>query len=167
MCVPLVLEDYLQMLKQIIENTPDVFFESSAFVRTLRPTMAALTLVQTDVVWAALELIHLILSHDSLEPLSNPPPKFPVFAAAINEAMEKEGFELLGYILAGLVGEFPEESIAKVVTSIRRLASLWPQQVLAWLPLALRGLPASAAPMQARSQFLADMNRCRRLQPPS
>jgi transportin-3 len=147
------------MLKQLIEQTPDIFFESPAFIHTLRPTMAALTLVQTDVVWAALELIHSILGHDSLEASSNPPPKFPVFAAAINQAIEKEGFELLGYILAGLVGDFPEESISTVVTTIRRLAALWPQQVLAWLPLTLQNLPTTAVPVQARSQFLADMNK--------
>lgn len=147
------------MLKQLIEQTPDIFFESTAFAHTLRPTMAALTLVQTDVVWAALELIHLILSHDSLEPSPTPPPKFPIFAAAINQVVEKEGFELLGYILAGLVGDFPEESVSTVVTTIRRLSALWPQQVIAWLPLALQGLPAPAAPVQARSQFLADMNK--------
>ena len=155
----LVLEDYLQMLKQMIEHTPDILFESTAFVHALRPTMAALTLVQTDVVWAALDFIRLILNHNSLEPSPNPPPKFPVYASAISQAIEKEGFELLGYILAGLIGEFPEESVPTVVTSIRSLASLWPSQLLAWLPLALQGLPAAAVPMQARSQFLVEMNR--------
>jgi transportin-3 len=153
----IVLEDYLQMLKQMIEHTPDIFFESPAFILVFQPLMAALTLVQTDVVWAALELLSQIFNHNCLEPSPNPPPKFPIFAAAISEGIEKNGFELIGYILAGLVGEFPEESLPTVVTSIRTLAALWPAQLLAWLPVALQGLPPASAPMQARSQFVAEM----------
>jgi transportin-3 len=151
------LEDYLQMLKQIVENTPDIFFESPAFEATFNPLLAALTLVQTDVIWASLEVIRTILSHPCLERHTNPPPKFVLFATAIELAVRKHGLNLVAGLLGGLVGQFPEEAISTVVASFRYLASLWPVQLLEWLAPALQALPPTAAPTQARTQFLADV----------
>jgi transportin-3 len=154
-----VLEDYLQMLKQLIEHTPDIFFESSAFAATFRPLLAALTVVQTDVIWASLEVIRMILTHNCLELQTSPPPKFPVYASAISQAIEKQGFNLVTCLLSGLIGQFPEECISTVVTSFRVLATLWPEQLLQWLPAALQSLPTNAAPTQALTQFMNEVTR--------
>ncbi|KAI0936668.1 hypothetical protein AcV5_004749 [Taiwanofungus camphoratus] len=158
--IPDVMEDYLQMLLQMLEYTPDVFFPSPAFPIAFRAAMAALTVVHSDIVFAALDLIHNILTHDCLAPPSSTPvpPKFPVYAAAIRPVAQKEGLELTGCLLSGLVGDFPEESTAIVVTIFRVLVALWPTDLVSWLPAVLQQLPPTGTPDQAKTQFMADMS---------
>ena len=160
------MEDYLQMLLQMIEFTPDVFFPSPALAIAFRVAMAGLTLVYSDIAYAAIDLIRSILAHDCLAPSSQPPPpKFPIYAAAIRPVVESEGATLTGYLMSGLVGDFPEESVHMVVTIFRVLASLWPTQLLAWLPPAVQQLPSAAAPDAAKAAFVADINKSVTYQP--
>ncbi|KAI8980731.1 ARM repeat-containing protein [Trametes punicea] len=157
--IPDVLEDYLQMMLQMIDYAPDVFFPSPAFPIAFRVAMAALTLVHSDIIFAALDLLRTIFTHDSLTPTTQPPPpKFPIYAAAIRPVVEREGQELTGYLLSGLVGDFPEESIPMVVTIFRVLGGLWPTQLHTWLPPVVQQLPSTAVPDQVKSSFLADVN---------
>ncbi|OCH94769.1 ARM repeat-containing protein [Obba rivulosa] len=157
--IPDVIEDYLQMLLQMIEYTPDVLFPSSAFPVAFRAAMLALSLVQSDIVFAALDFVRMIVTHDCLSLQSaTPPPKFPLYAAAIRPVVEKEGPELVSYLLSGLVGDFPEESASLVVTILRVLAALWPTQLLSWLPVVLQQLPSTSMPEQAKRQFLTDIS---------
>lgn len=155
--IPDVLEDYVQLLLQLIRMAPDVFFQSSAFPLAFRATMAALTLIHSDLVFASLDLFRDILTHESLTPSSSPPPKFPIYSSAIKAVMEKEGFEFVGYILSGLVGDFPEDSTAVVVTIFRAVALLWSTQLVTWLPPILQQFPVSSTPIQVREQFLLDV----------
>ncbi|KAI9060580.1 ARM repeat-containing protein [Trametes sanguinea] len=157
--IPDVLEDYLQMLLQMIDNAPDVFFPSPAFPIGFRVAMAALTLVHSDIVFAALDLLRTIFTHDCLTPATQPPPpKFPIYAAAIKPVVEREGQELTSLLLSGLVGDFPEESIPMVVTIFRVMGGLWPTQLHAWLPPVVQQLPSVSVPDQVKSSFLADVN---------
>ncbi|KAG1862183.1 armadillo-type protein [Suillus subluteus] len=155
--IPDVLEDYVQLLLQLIRMAPDVFFQSSAFPLAFRATMAALTLIHSDLVFASLDLFRDILTHESLTPSSSPPPKFPIYSSAIKSVMEKEGFEFVGCILSGLVGDFPEDSTAVVVTIFRAVALLWSTQLVTWLPPILQQLPPTSAPNQVKQQFLLDV----------
>ncbi|KAH9937196.1 ARM repeat-containing protein [Fomitopsis serialis] len=126
--------DYLQMLLQMLDYAPDVFFPSPALPVAFQAALAALTVVHTDIIFAALDLIRGI----------------PV--------VQKAGPELTSYLLSGMVGDFPEESASTVVTIFRQLAILWQQELLSWLPMILQQLPATAVPDQAKAQFLTDMN---------
>lgn len=153
----LVLEDYLHFLLPLSELAPDIFFQSSAFPLAFRAAMAALTVVHSDILFASLDLFRYILTHDSLDNRPNPPPNFPLYASAIHSVFIKEGFEFLGYLLSGLVGEFPEESIAAVVSIFRALAFFWSSQLLSWLPAALQPLSTNAAPNQVKAQFLSEI----------
>lgn len=157
-----MIEDYLQMLLQMVEYTPDVFFPSPAFPIAFRAAMVALTVVHTDIIFAALDLIRNVITHECLSPPSTapPPPKFPLYAAAIRPVIQKEGLELTGYLLTGLVGDFPEESPPVVVTIFRVLAALWPTELLSWLSAVLQQVPSTAVPDQIKVQFIADMDRC-------
>ncbi|KAG1825839.1 armadillo-type protein [Suillus subaureus] len=146
--IPDVLEDYVQLLLQLIRMAPDVFFQSSAFPLAFRATMAALTLIHSDLVFASLDLFRDILTHESLTPSSSPPLKFPIYSSAIKAVMEKEGFEFVGCILSGLVGDFPEDSTC---------ALLWSTQLVTWLPPILQQLPPSSTPNQVKQQFLLDV----------
>jgi len=151
------MEDYLSMINQMIDYAPDILFPSQAFPIAFRAAMAALTVVHSDIIFAALDFIRNTLTHDCLAPSSSvaPPPKFPIYAAAIRPVVGKEGVELTGYLLAGLVGDFPEESTPIVVTIFRVIASLWHAELLSWLPVVLQQL---TLPDQTKSQFLTDMN---------
>ncbi len=148
------------MLINMVEFAPDIFFESSAFPAAFRVALAALTLIHTDTVFASLDLIRMILTHDCLapEPLKHPPPKFPLYANAIHQAVDKEGFEFASLLMAGLVGDFPEESTSIIVTLFRVLASLWPSQLLQWTPVILQNIPVSSASEEAKVRFMKDLN---------
>ena len=123
--------------------------------------MAALTLVHSEIIFQALDLFRIILNHDCLLSGSSPSqtPKFPIYVTAIRAVIDKEGFVLVGYLLAGLVGDFPEDSTSAVVSIFRALAALWTSQLLSWLPPVLEQLPSAVAPNQAKSQFMADVTR--------
>ncbi|KAF8168205.1 armadillo-type protein [Crassisporium funariophilum] len=158
--IPDVLEDYLQMLLQLVTLAPDIFFASSAFPLAFRASMTGLTVVHSDIVFAALDLFRTILTHDCLESNPAPPPKFPVYAAAIRDSMNKEGLSFLACILNGLVGDFPADAAATVVSIFRILVYVWPTQLLGWLPTVLEQLPSQSVPIQAKSQFLSEVTIC-------
>lgn len=157
-----MLEDYISLLSQALDYIPDIFFETpSALPIAFRSALAALTLIQSDLIFASLELIRAILTHDCLAPPSSkaPPPKFPIYAAAIRSVVEKEGFELVGYLLAGLVGDFPEDATASVISIFRMLAAVWPALLLSWLPPILQQLAAATVSDQAKAQFMSEVTR--------
>ncbi|KAJ6575016.1 armadillo-type protein [Mycena capillaripes] len=159
--IPDVLEDYLRMLTSMVPSAPDIFFPSSAFPLAFQTSMAAMTLVHTDIIFASLDLFLLILTHDCLNPDHSvpTPPKFPIYTSAIQAVVEKDGFQFLSYLLNGLVGDFPEDSISTVVSIFRAISLIWGSQLLSWLPSILQQLPTSAAPQHAQAQFLSDVSR--------
>ncbi|KAG7099161.1 hypothetical protein E1B28_001032 [Marasmius oreades] len=157
--IPDVLEDYLQMLIQLVQQAPDIFFQSSVFLTAFRASTAALSLVQADTIFAALDLFRMILSHDCLDPhpSKQPPPNFILYANAIHNVIEIGGSEFLGYLLNGLVGDFPPESDSMVVSIFRSMSTIWPSLVLTWTPLVLHQLPTSAAPNPIKENFLSEL----------
>ena len=155
-----VLDDYVHMATQWVEFAPDVTFESPAFPFAFRSTMAALTLLPSDIILAALNLFCIVLEHDCLSPpnaLNPPPPKSPGYARAINAVLESEGASLVSLLLRGVTGDFPEESGATIIAIFRRLAAIWPQPLLQWLPPALQALPTATTPEEAKTRFLNDV----------
>lgn len=136
------MEDYLQMLLQLVNLGPDVLFLSSALPLAFRASMGGLTVIQHDIIFASLDFIHDVLTHDCLRPQPPVPrPKFQLYAEAIKKVMNDEGLSLLVCLLSGLVGEFPPEAAATVVEIFRSLVHVWPTQLLAWLPPVLEQLP--------------------------
>ncbi|KAF7320101.1 hypothetical protein MKEN_00794500 [Mycena kentingensis (nom. inval.)] len=159
--VPDVLEDYVRMLDSMAPVVPDIFFESSAFPLAFRASMEALTLVHSDIIFAALDLFVRIFTHECLDPTSSTtiPPKFSIYATAIQAVVQKDGLQFIGYLLSGLIGDFPSESLSLVVSIFRALAMLWGPQLLLWLPTVLQQLPTATAPQLAQAQFLSDLTR--------
>ncbi|KAG6853580.1 hypothetical protein C0991_003104 [Blastosporella zonata] len=155
--LPDVLEDYVQMLLRLADKGPDIFFQSSAFPLAFRAAMAALTVVHSDIIFAALDLFRVILTHDCLSSSPHPPPKFPLYAAAIVAVFEKEGYELVGYLLAGLMSDFPEDSTSTLVSIFRAISFAWGSQLISCLPVVLEQLPPAAATHEAKSRFLSDV----------
>ncbi|PFH50786.1 hypothetical protein AMATHDRAFT_144313 [Amanita thiersii Skay4041] len=156
--IPDILEDYVQMLVQLIDHAQSVLFESPAFENAFKASMAALTLVHTDIVFASLDLFQLIFSHDCLTATgATAPPKYPIFAKAIVDVVAKEGYSLTGCLLDGLVGDFPEESIPLVLAIFRSLAISWPVQLQTWLPSILEQLPPAKVPSDVKAQFMSEI----------
>jgi transportin-3 len=154
----LVLEDYLQMLLQYISLAPDVLFTSSSFDLAFRCAMTGLTVVHTDIIFASLDFFRGIFMHDCMEPqTSATPPNFVVYASAIRSAMNKEGLQLVAYLVNGLVGEFPADAAAVVVSIFRTLVQVWSDQVPIWLAPVLEQLPATSVPNDAKAKFLQEV----------
>ena len=146
------------MLLELVQHAPDIFFlQSPTFSLTFRACMEPLTGIHTETVFAALDIFRIILDHDCLAPRPSPPPKFPLYANAIRTAINNDGHVLVGYLLTGLVGDFPEDSTSSIISIFRALSAVWGSQLVACLPAVLQQLPASTAPHDAKTQFLADV----------
>lgn len=137
-----------------------MFFDSpESFSIGFNAAMTGLTLIQTDLIFASLDLIRLVLAHDSIFPPpagKSVPPKFPVYASRIHQVVEKEGYELVGYLLSGLTGDFPEDSSSNVIMIFRNVAAVWPQQLLSWLPSVLQRLNPATVTDEVKTKFLAE-----------
>jgi len=154
-----VLEDYIQMLNQLLTMRPDIFFLSSAFQFAFHATLAGLTVVQTDIIYVALDFFRDTLTHDALEPgqEDSQPENYQLFANAIREALRKDGAPLLLYCLSGLTGDFPEEAVGTIISIFRILVWIFPQELLIWLPSVLEQLPVPRVPVTAKTQLLNDV----------
>ena len=163
------MDDYVHLLTPMTEFTPDILLLSPAFPTAFRAAVATLQLVQSEILVATLDFIRIVLSHDALSPPTSlnpqhlipltPPPKFPLYGAAIKDVVEKQGFELVGHLLTGLVGHFPEDTTSTVVTVLRVMSALWAPQVQAWLPSVVEQLPAATVPVESKAQFLTAFNK--------
>ena len=155
------MEDYIQLLLQLQERVPDIFFESPSFPTAIRVAIAVLSLIHSDVIFAALTLLRSIVTHDCMDTSSTtkPSPKFVAYAAAIRSVIIDEGTSLLANLLNGILNDFPQESTSTVITIIRLLAIHFPKELVVWLPQALDqvAMPASFTP--AKEQLLTDITR--------
>ncbi|KAL1709000.1 armadillo-type protein [Schizophyllum commune] len=156
---PDVLEDYLHFLLPLLDRTPDVFFRSNAFPLAFQICMASLTVVHTEVLVAALEVVRDILSHDCLstQPTAVPTSDFPVYATAIQDVLEKNGQAFVACVLSGMIGDFPEDCLSSIIVIFRMLASVFPAQMSAWIQNVAPTLPVSAGLVPARQQFVTEI----------
>jgi len=146
------------MLLQFVNIEPDVIFVSPAFALSFRCAMAGLTVVHSDIIFASLDLFRSILTHDCLDQgASSRNSKFTLYASAIRNAMDKEGLQIAGCLLNGLVGDFPEDAASTVVSIFRSLVFNWSNQILIWLPPVLEQLPVTNIPNDAKTQFLQEV----------
>jgi len=149
------------MLVQLEVMAPDIFFESSSFPHAFSAALAGFQVVQSDTIFSALELNQNIMEHNSLNPTSHQnAPKYSIYASAIKSTIEQEGFNLLGCLMAGLTGqfpEFPEDCTTPIISVFRSLVEFWPTQLLVWLPAVLEQLPPGTAPNEGKLQFLNDV----------
>lgn len=142
-----------------MDLTPDIFFHQNIFPSVFRASLAGLTVVHSDILFAALDLFRAIVMHNCLRPDAEGP-EHTQWATVIRGVIREQGFDLTGYLLSGMIGEFPEDAIANVVSIFRVLTTMFPQEMLQWLPNVLQQLPAVSAPNQAKNQFLLDLTTC-------
>ncbi|KAK0478249.1 armadillo-type protein [Armillaria novae-zelandiae] len=158
--IPDVLEDYVHLMRHILQHTPDVFFQSPAFPMVMEASMAALTVVYDSIVDVALDLFHDILTHQCLSPSpTTPSPQRAVYATAIQGVLQKEGYQLVGHLLDGLVGDFYEEMTNSVVSIFRSTAYLLPSELLSWLTPILQQIPTTKVPAEIKTEFISEITR--------
>jgi transportin-3 len=167
----IVLEDYIHLLLQMVDFTPDLMFLSPAFPHAFGAVLSSLTLLSSHITFAALDFVRIVVNHDCMiaavqirgsaptTPQPPVPPKFPLYAAAIRQVIDDQGFQLVGLLLTGLVSTLPEDSTSIVVSIFRILAPIWSNEMLAWLPPVMDQIPAATLPVQAKQQFITDFNK--------
>lgn len=146
------------MLLQMIDVNPEIFFNPNIFPSVFGTSLAGLTVVHSDVVFATLELFRAIVMHDCLRPNAQGE-EYTQWANVIQGVVREQGYSLTGYLLSGMIGDFPEDAITNVVSIFRVLTTMFPNDMLAWLPGVLQQLPATSAPTVAKSQFLVNLTR--------
>ncbi|KAJ3574083.1 hypothetical protein NP233_g2008 [Leucocoprinus birnbaumii] len=156
--IPDVLQDFIQMLLPIVDITPEIFFDHNIFPPVFGASMAGLTVVHSDIVFATLDLFRSIVLHDCLHPEARGE-QFTQWATVIRGVVREQGYSLTGYLLSGMVGDFPEDSIPNVVGIFRALTTMFPEKMLEWLPDVLQKLPTNSAPAAAKTQFLMDLTK--------
>lgn len=153
------MEDYVHFLLQLVDHMPDVLFLSAAFPTAFQAALTCLELPSDDILFAALDLIRNIVGHDSVhptDPTQLPPPKFPLYAQAIREAVGITGQQAVKLLMNGLVSSFSQDMTPLVMSIILTFARLWPQDLASWMAEAVAKLPANALPPGVAEPFLAD-----------
>ncbi|KAG8901213.1 Nuclear import receptor [Tulasnella sp. 403] len=167
--MPDVIEDYLHLMLQLLELRPEYLILSPSFASSFQVAITALTLVHPDIIFPALDLVRSLIAHDSLNPTPAPSPRpspipgqtasFAQFAIVIRQVVRDNGFQLVGFILAGLLTHFPEDALPVVVSMFRMLAVTWPNELATWLPPVVEQLSVASLPVAAKGQFLDDFAR--------
>jgi transportin-3 len=153
-----VLQDYIQLLLQIVDVTPEIFFNHNIFPAVFGASLAGLTVVHSDIIFATLDLFRAIMMNDCLRPEAQGE-EYTQWATVIRGVVREQGYALTGYLLSGMIGDFPDDAIANVVSILRVVTTMFSDKMLEWLPDVLQQLPATSAPAAAKSQFLADLTR--------
>ncbi|KAG8890836.1 Nuclear import receptor [Tulasnella sp. 332] len=155
--MPDVIEDYMHFVLQMIDFFPEFVFLSPTFPACFQTILTALTLVPQDILFPALDLLRIILAHESLAPGDVPePPTYPPYASAIRQVVTENGFQLVGIVLTGLVTYFPEDTTQLVVSLFRIMAGIWPTELKAWIFPVVEQIPASSLPLPAKAQICSD-----------
>jgi len=153
--IPDVMEDYVHFLYQMLEYAPNVLFLSPSYPTVFRATLSGLTLYHAEIIIPTLEFIYSVYQHDCLSTKASAvqAPNFPLYASAIKSATASEGFSLLNLLLVGVLSHFPEDATPLVISIIRSLTQLSPQQMVAWMPTALETVSSQSLPVEARAAF--------------
>ncbi|KIJ45201.1 hypothetical protein M422DRAFT_779110 [Sphaerobolus stellatus SS14] len=158
--IPDILDDTVQTALQLFDFAPDVLFQPSCFNITFTAAIAGLDSPSDGAVLDSLDFIRSVISHDSLLSQGDRvlPPKFPAYAQTIRESLARHALQMLGMIISGLVGAFPEDGVSNVSTIFRVMAGLMPAEVSSWLPAILAQVP-SPLPADVKQKFITDVNK--------
>ncbi|XP_006454694.1 hypothetical protein AGABI2DRAFT_182668 [Agaricus bisporus var. bisporus H97] len=154
--MPDVVQDFVQLLLQLVDIVPEIFFDQNIFPSVFGASLAGLTVIHDDTVFATLDLFRTIVTHDCLRDEVTEP-EYTKWATLIRGVVRNQGYQLTGYLLSGMIGDFPEDAIQNVVSIFRVITTMFPEEMLQWLSGVLGELPGVSAPNQAKSQFLMDL----------
>ncbi|SNX83219.1 related to MTR10 - involved in nuclear protein import [Melanopsichium pennsylvanicum] len=169
-----VLDDYVHTCLAELNNVPSILFLSPQFPQVFRAALVALTLLKTETVGTALDLVLGIVGHDALMlPVTASQPGTPMpaagtpnadgspsmedlasYAAAIRHAVGQQGFQLASVLLNGLVTQFSPEVMPVVVTTLKVLSGAFIGEMILWVPGIVEQLPTSYVPDKDKNAFV-------------
>ncbi|QRW00383.1 mRNA transport regulator [Ceratobasidium sp. AG-Ba] len=154
----LVIEDYTFLAMIMLQYTPDLILLSPALPTTVQVLLACLSLVQPEAIYVGVDFAFNLLGHDAMDQTNqSPPPNFPLYAAAIRNAVGPHGPQLASVLLNGLSGAYPEDATPSTVTVLGEMAKIWPNESSAWIAAAVEMLPASSVHSAAKATLVADV----------
>lgn len=144
----------------MLQFTPDLLLLSPAFPTTIQVLLACLSLVQPDAIYVGVDFASSLLGHDALDPANQtPPPNFPLYATAIQNAVGPHGAQLISVLLSGLAGSYPEDVTSTAVRVIGELAKIWPSEIGVWITAAVELLPTSSVHPTVKATLLSEVSR--------
>jgi transportin-3 len=156
----LVIEDYTFLAMIMLQYTPDLLLLSPALPNTIQVLLACLSLVQPDAIYVGVDFAFNLLGHDAMDQTTqSPPPNFPLYAAAIQNAVGPHGAQLISVLLNGLTGSYPEDVTSTTVSVIGELVKVWPNESAAWIAAAVELLPTSTVHPTVKATLLADISK--------
>ena len=157
--IPDVIEDYTFLAMIMLQYTPDLLLLSSAFPVTVQVLLACLSLVQPDAIYVGVDFAFNLLGHDALHTTNpSPPPNFPLYAAAVRNAVGPHGAQLVSVLLTGLSGAYPEDVTSTTVSVVGELVKLWPNESAMWISTAVELLPTSTVHPTVKATLLTDIS---------
>ncbi|KAG8769346.1 Nuclear import receptor [Ceratobasidium sp. 428] len=158
--IPDVIEDYAFLTMIMLQYTPDLLLLSPALPTTIQALLACLSLVQPDAIYVGVDFASNLLGHEAMDQTNqSPPPNFPLYAAAIRNAVGPHGPQLVSVLLNGLSGSYPEDVTSTTVSVIGDLANTWPNEFPAWLATAVDVLPTSVVHPTVKTTLLTDISK--------
>jgi transportin-3 len=127
----------------MVDFVPEEYFASTGVSTSFMTGVVALTLPHTDIVFASLDFLRIILTQGTPSGKGATHPMQQIFTTS--------GQELLKSLLTGMSGDFPEEAISAVILLFRCIADSWPTEMIEWLPGSIESMPL---PLEEKTKFV-------------
>jgi len=154
--LPDVVADFTQLSQAMLDFAPEALFSSPGLETAFLNCLVAMRLVHTDIIFAALDFLAVVLRPAKLPKSSGSQGDQSSLSLRINEVFTAHGFQFLSHLLEGMLGNFHEETLSNVVFLFRCVAEEWPSQFAGWLPSLMETLPTNLCSEQLKSKFMND-----------
>jgi transportin-3 len=145
-----VMDDYVHTFMAYLTQIPETILNSSALQLALSQTISALTCPAPETTLVCLDTLVLVTSH-----LGD-----PRYTPHLQPLLAQFGSVLVGLLVAGVVGGFPEEGVEQVRTVLGALSVCAPaEEVYGWLNGAVGQIPGHVVPTLEKEKFLTDVQR--------
>ncbi|SCV72869.1 BQ2448_4406 [Microbotryum intermedium] len=143
-----VLDDFVHLFLNLVEQTPDVILPSLAFPAAFQAVVLTLTLYSPHIVLAALDAVRSVVGHDALDSPGPSP-----FALTIKTTISSMAQQLVSLLVDTLV-EGDEDVAGNVLTVLRLLSIRFPNELAQNVPSAVGHLPTRIASEEEKKEFL-------------
>ncbi|KDE02798.1 hypothetical protein MVLG_06657 [Microbotryum lychnidis-dioicae p1A1 Lamole] len=143
-----VLDDFMHLFLNLVEQSPDVILPSPAFPAAFQAVLSTLTLYSPHTVLAALDAVRSVVGHDALR---SPGPS--AFSTTIKTTISSTAQQLVSLLIDALV-EGDEDITGNVLTVLRLLSIQFANELVQNVPTAVGHLPTRIASEEEKKEFL-------------
>ena len=136
-----------------MDFSPGIFYSSTGLDTAVSMCIVGLKMIHVDIVFASLDLLDIILRPVKL---AKSPEASSERNSRVNSAFSTFGFQVLGNLLEGLLGNLPEESLSSVISIFRCVAEHWPSEFINWLPTLLQEINGYLCTEEMKVKFMND-----------